>query len=291
MLPRQTKRTELRRARCRCCGSSVIASSIPVSAAIIAGRGWTREVPGGHNSRRPIRADPQPSARTPRKPPMTDSRLARRVRFLLAASGCALVVAAADARRGRRSRQGAARLVERHHQPRPAAGHRPDVDARRDPHLRGALPVRLPRRRRRRSIPNTAEALPVVTDGGRTWTIRLKKGIRFTDDPGVQGQAARARRRRLRLLVQAPAGPEPARRRRSGADRPRRRRARLGRARAASPAARSTTTPRSTGCAPSTAHTLQLKLDRSQLHAARAAGGARPRSPSRARRSRPPAPT
>ena len=37
-------------------------------------------------------------------------------------------------------------------------------------------------------IPNTAEALPVVTDGGRTWTIRLKKGIRFTDDPAFKGK-------------------------------------------------------------------------------------------------------
>ena len=37
-------------------------------------------------------------------------------------------------------------------------------------------------------IPNTAEALPVVTDGGRTWTIRLKKGIRFADDPAFKGR-------------------------------------------------------------------------------------------------------
>jgi ABC-type transport system substrate-binding protein len=32
-------------------------------------------------------------------------------------------------------------------------------------------------------IPNTAEALPEVTDGGKTWTMRLKKGISFADDP------------------------------------------------------------------------------------------------------------
>ena len=32
-------------------------------------------------------------------------------------------------------------------------------------------------------IPNTAEAMPVITDDGRTWTIRMKKGIRFADDP------------------------------------------------------------------------------------------------------------
>src|SRR4029079_3886635 len=37
-------------------------------------------------------------------------------------------------------------------------------------------------------VPNTAEALPLVTDDGKTWTIRLKKGIRFTDDPAFKGK-------------------------------------------------------------------------------------------------------
>jgi ABC-type transport system substrate-binding protein len=37
-------------------------------------------------------------------------------------------------------------------------------------------------------IPNTAEAMPVVTDDGRTWTIRMKKGIRFADDPVFRGK-------------------------------------------------------------------------------------------------------
>ncbi len=37
-------------------------------------------------------------------------------------------------------------------------------------------------------VPNTAEALPVVTDGGRTWTIRVKRGIRFSDDPAFKGR-------------------------------------------------------------------------------------------------------
>ena len=40
-----------------------------------------------------------------------------------------------------------------------------------------------------RVIPNTAEALPQFSDGGRTWTIRLRKGIRFTDDPAFKGRA------------------------------------------------------------------------------------------------------
>jgi ABC-type transport system substrate-binding protein len=37
-------------------------------------------------------------------------------------------------------------------------------------------------------VPNTAETLPVITDGGRTWTIRLKKGILFADDPVFKGK-------------------------------------------------------------------------------------------------------
>ena len=38
-----------------------------------------------------------------------------------------------------------------------------------------------------RVIPNTAETMPQFDDGGRTWTIRLRKGIRFTDDPAFKG--------------------------------------------------------------------------------------------------------
>ena len=37
-------------------------------------------------------------------------------------------------------------------------------------------------------VPNTAEAMPVITDEGRTWTMRLRKGIRFTDDPAFKGK-------------------------------------------------------------------------------------------------------
>ncbi|MBL8520777.1 MAG: bicyclomycin resistance protein [Betaproteobacteria bacterium] len=36
--------------------------------------------------------------------------------------------------------------------------------------------------------PNTAAALPEVTDGGRTFTFRLKPGIYFADDPAFNGQ-------------------------------------------------------------------------------------------------------
>jgi ABC-type transport system substrate-binding protein len=37
-------------------------------------------------------------------------------------------------------------------------------------------------------VPLTAEALPQVTDNGRTWTIRLRKGIRFAPDPVFKGK-------------------------------------------------------------------------------------------------------
>ena len=37
-------------------------------------------------------------------------------------------------------------------------------------------------------IPNTAEALPEVTDGGKTWTMRVRKGIYFADDPLFKGK-------------------------------------------------------------------------------------------------------
>jgi oligopeptide transport system substrate-binding protein len=37
-------------------------------------------------------------------------------------------------------------------------------------------------------VPLAAEALPQVTDNGRTWTIRLKKGIHFAPDPAFKGK-------------------------------------------------------------------------------------------------------
>ena len=36
--------------------------------------------------------------------------------------------------------------------------------------------------------PVGAVALPEITDGGKTWTIRVKPGIRFTDDPAFRGK-------------------------------------------------------------------------------------------------------
>ena len=37
-------------------------------------------------------------------------------------------------------------------------------------------------------VPNTAVALPEITDGGKTWTIRIRPGIHFSDDPVFKGQ-------------------------------------------------------------------------------------------------------
>ncbi len=37
-------------------------------------------------------------------------------------------------------------------------------------------------------VPLTAAAPAEVTDGGRTWTIRIKPGIRFVDDPAFKGK-------------------------------------------------------------------------------------------------------
>ena len=37
-------------------------------------------------------------------------------------------------------------------------------------------------------VPNTAVAMPEVTDEGRTYTFRLKRGIRFADDPAFNGR-------------------------------------------------------------------------------------------------------
>lgn len=37
-------------------------------------------------------------------------------------------------------------------------------------------------------IPNTAESLPEISPDGLTWTLRIKKGIKFTDDPAFKGK-------------------------------------------------------------------------------------------------------
>ncbi len=37
-------------------------------------------------------------------------------------------------------------------------------------------------------VPNAAASMPEIADGGRTWTIRVKRGIRFADDPAFKGR-------------------------------------------------------------------------------------------------------
>jgi oligopeptide transport system substrate-binding protein len=39
-----------------------------------------------------------------------------------------------------------------------------------------------------RLVPNTAESMPEVSDGGRTWTFRVRRGIHFTPDPAFKGR-------------------------------------------------------------------------------------------------------
>src|SRR5215471_17807400 len=37
-------------------------------------------------------------------------------------------------------------------------------------------------------VPNTAEAMPVITEGGKVWTITLQHGIHFTDSPAFKAK-------------------------------------------------------------------------------------------------------
>ena len=37
-------------------------------------------------------------------------------------------------------------------------------------------------------VPRTLEAMPVVADGGKTYTMKVKKGIYFTPDPAFKGK-------------------------------------------------------------------------------------------------------
>ncbi len=39
-----------------------------------------------------------------------------------------------------------------------------------------------------RVVPNTAVAMPEISDNGRTWTIKVKPGIRFADAPAFKGK-------------------------------------------------------------------------------------------------------
>jgi len=37
-------------------------------------------------------------------------------------------------------------------------------------------------------VPNAAAAMPEITDSGLTWTIRIRRGMRFADDPAFRGK-------------------------------------------------------------------------------------------------------
>src|SRR4029453_14278664 len=37
-------------------------------------------------------------------------------------------------------------------------------------------------------VPNVAAAMPEISEDGRTWTIRIKSGIYFADDPAFKGK-------------------------------------------------------------------------------------------------------
>ena len=39
-----------------------------------------------------------------------------------------------------------------------------------------------------RIVPNTAAAMPEMSQDGRTWTVKVKPGIYFADDPAFKGQ-------------------------------------------------------------------------------------------------------
>jgi ABC-type transport system substrate-binding protein len=42
-------------------------------------------------------------------------------------------------------------------------------------------------------VPLTADAMPVVSDGGKTYTVRIRKGIHFIDDPSSRAGSASSR--------------------------------------------------------------------------------------------------
>ena len=52
-------------------------------------------------------------------------------------------------------------------------------------------------------VPNTAAAMPEIRPDGKTWTIRIRKGIYFADDPAFKGKRRELRRGGLRVRVQA----------------------------------------------------------------------------------------
>ena len=74
------------------------------------------------------------------------------------------------------------------------------------PHLRDAVPATTTWRGRSRSGPARRPRCPRCRHDFRVWTIRLRPGIYFADDPVFKRQEARTRRRGLRLHLEADHG-------------------------------------------------------------------------------------
>ena len=93
------------------------------------------------------------------------------------------------AARAGRPRQGAARRLPHGGDGlRSAGGVRPVLELRQPRDLRAAVSATTSSRGRTRSCPNTTAALPEGNKDGTEWTIRVKPGIHFTDDPAFKGK-------------------------------------------------------------------------------------------------------
>ncbi len=57
-------------------------------------------------------------------------------------------------------------------------------------------------------VPNTAAALPEISADGIDWTIRIKPGIYFADDPAFKGKQRELTAGGLRIFVEACDRPE-----------------------------------------------------------------------------------
>ena len=90
-------------------------------------------------------------------------------------------------RRRRPERRRCARCSRRRDGLRSAGDERPLLGSHPARDLRHALRLGLFRAAVPR-MPNAAAAMPEITDGGRTWTIRVRPGIYFADDPAFKGK-------------------------------------------------------------------------------------------------------
>ena len=118
---------------------------------------------------------------------MTRRRRALRALVALAASA-ARRVAPARARASRRRRR---RCASRFRSPRPASiRRRPATSIRTTSIARSSIRsiATTTSRARTSSCPNTAAGMPEISDDGKTWTIHVRQGIYFADDPVFKGK-------------------------------------------------------------------------------------------------------